>query len=773
MILHLLIFMPLRSVFSAFVCFVFFVVTGLSLFADPLTKQLEIDFGRDVASRNLKGLATRSDGRVLPGPVFTDLDGPKIGEILWTLKPLGAERVMIKTAQGVTDRIGSYRFLVGTGPNGKVQEVTFNPKDNSYAVREVAAVPETQAMAVQPLADGSLLIGTSPTAAIYLAKDGKNVARLPLPADSVFDFLLLPDGTVLAATGNPGKIYRLDLKKLSQAGFIEGKISDDKAIADKGVTLFGEIRDRNVRRLARLADGRVIAGSSPKGNVYGFAAGGGAPVILQENRDSEVVDLLPMEDGSFYAAIVATTETNRISRATEAKDSKEPKEENKEPKPAFLGRSSVVRFPADGFPESVVAKGSIALYRLARYNDWLLLTAGEQGDAFGYDPVARRSLTFAGSASAQLNDIAALGDGRFLLLRNNAPGLALMSFAPAKTRELETKRLDLGQPSELGGFRFSRLRGVDQAAIKLEVRTNYGSDELEGWSSWTEMKPRDGGFYADGLRGRYAKFRLQVTGNPADFQIDKATIYDLPQNRRPVLVDFRIFSPSLGLIPAAEPPPNATATLGQLLFPSVRDAKDDIAEKRKGSFMSSQIVPQTGAQIIYWTVTDPDGDTLAYTFSIRPDNSDTWTDLAVATSDNYVQFDTGVFPEGLYLTRLTVAEQSPRPVKQRLNYTFETDNLLIDRTPPVIIASNVQRSDGKLLISIEGRDALSLLEGAEFSLNNGAHEIITHPADGILDGKQERFVAEITEARAAGATSAEILLYDAAGNSSSVRLPLK
>ena len=522
-----------------------------SLSGDPLTKQFDLDFGRDVASRNLKGLATRSDGRILPGPVFTDLDGPKFGDILWVMKPAGPNR-----------------FVVGTGPDGKVQEITFNPKDNSYTTREVADVPEPQALAIQPLADGTLLVGTSPTAAVYLVKNGKNLARVPLPADSVFDFLPLPDGSVLAATGNPGKIYRLDLKKLAQAGLIEGKISDDKAIADKGVTVFGEIRDRNVRKLARLADSRIIAGSSPKGNVYAFTATGGAPIILQENRDGEVVDLLPMEDGSFYAGIVLTAgDAIRVGKIPDPKeDIKE-----REAKPGFAGRTTVVRFPVDGFPENVVSKTGISLYRLARYNDWLLLTAGEQGDAFGYDPVARRSLTFAGSASAQLNDIAPLGDGRFLLLRNNAPGLALMSFAAAKTHELETKRLDLGVAAELGGFRFSRLRGIELSALKLEVRTNFGSDEIEGWSPWTELKPRDGAFVADGLRGRYVRFRLQISGGASDFQIDKATLYDLPQNRRPTLLDFRIFSPNIGLIPAVEQPPSVTATLGQLLAPGPRD----------------------------------------------------------------------------------------------------------------------------------------------------------------------------------------------------------
>ena len=742
---------PSSSASSLFVCFVCLLVT---LAADPLTKQLEVDFGRDVASRNLKGLATRSDGRILPGPVFTDLDGPKLGEILWVLKASGPNR-----------------FVVGTGPEGKVQEVTFNPKDNTYTAREVADVAETSAIAVQPLADGMLLIGTSPTAAVYLVKDGKPLARVPLPADSVFDFLPLPDGSMLAATGNPGKIYRLDLAKLVKAGLIEGKISDDKAIADKGVTVFGEIRDRNVRKLARLADGRVIAGSSPKGNVYSFGPAGGPPLILQENRDSEVVDLLPMDDGSFYAGLVYTAgETVRIGKPA---DPKAAETKDKEEKPGFIGRSSVVRFPADGFPESVVSKVNIALYRLARHHDWLLLTAGEQGDAFGYDPAARRSLTFAGSSSAQLNDLAPLGEDRYLLLRNNAPGLAVMSFVAAPTRELETKRLDLGQPADVGGIRFARLRGVDLAALKLEVRANFGSDEVEGWTPWTEAKLRDGAFYANGLRGRYAKLRVRITGGAADFQVDKATIFNLPQNHRPMLSDFRIFPPNLGLLPAGEPAPSATTTLGQLLFPPSRDTKEDSSDRRKGAFMGSQVIPQTGAQLVYWTVTDSDGDNLAYTFSIRPDSGDAWTDIAVNTTENYAQFETGNLPEGLYVTRLTVTEEAPRPEQQRLSYDFETDLLLVDHTPPVIGNPSAQRKAGKLVIALDGADALSLLEGAEFVLNNGEHETVTHPVDGILDGKQERFVVEIPLARTVGATSVEILLYDLAGNSSSVRLPLK
>lgn len=732
-----------------------------ALRADPLTKQYEIDFGKDVASRNLKGLATRSDGRVLSGPVFTDLDGAKLGDILWTLHALRS------------DQPGQFHYLVGTGPEGRVQEVAFNAQDSSYTVREVAKVTEAQATAVLPLGDHRILIGTSPSAALYVAGEGKLLARVPLPADSIFDFLALPDGTVLAGTGNPGRIYRIDPAKLAKAGLTEGKASDEKLLAGKGVTLFGEIRDRNVRRLIRLEDGRIVAGSAPKGNVYAFAAPtidapaqAAAPMILQENRDAEVVELLPTDDGGFYAALV--TQPGDSNRLAKPKPAPEEKEEKDFRPVAFAGRSTIVRFPADGFPETIVAKSGLAFYRLARHGDWLITAAGENGDTLGYDPVARRSLLFAGSGSAQLNDLAPLDAGRFLVLRNNAPGLAVLSFAPAATRELETKRLDLGTAGTLGLLRFARMHGVEPAALKLEARVNFGSDEIEGWSPWTALPPVDGGYSAAGLRGRYFKLRLTVPADAApDFQLDKATVFFLPQNHRPQLADFRIFPPNLALVPQPEMPPAVNTTLAQIL-----NAKDDAGDKRHAAFLSSALVPQPHAQLIYWHVTDVDGDTLSYTLSLRPDKSDTWTDLAVDTADSYAQFDTSALPEGGYFTRLTVKEQSPRPEKDRLSYAFETDFLTLDHTPPVIHDASARKHADRLVLTVAGRDALSQLSGAEFILNNGTREQTEHPADGVLDGKSETFVVEIPAAKTAGATSVEIILYDESGNSTSRRLPL-
>ena len=97
----------------------------------------------------------------------------------------------------------------------------------------------------------------------------------------------------------------------------------------------------------------------------------------------------------------------------------------------------------------------------------------------------------------------------------------------------------------------------------------------------------------------------------------------------------------------------------------------------------------------------------------------------------------------------------------------------MDRTAPEIAAAAVERVADGWRVTVSGLDRTSLLEGAEFVLNNGVRAAVEQPADGIRDSRRETFVAEFPAARAAGATSVEILLYDRTGNSASRRLPLR
>lgn len=743
-------------------------LTGLALLvgsalADPLSRRTEIDFFRDVPSRNLKGFAARSDGRLVAGPVLTELNGAAPADLLWCIEATNDDN----------------KWLVGTGPDGKIVEITIDPAKATFSARELAKLDDPHVFALARLPDGAVLAGTSPKGALSLVRDGKIVARVALPVDSIFDLLVLPSdsaanakapGAVLVATGNPGRVYRVDVAAFASGGVVADKINDTKTLASHGLTLFGEIRDRNIRRLARMPDGQIAAGSSPRGNVYLFSRDGGAPQLLQENRDGEVTDLLPSPDGGLFATITFSGGTGE-NRITPAKGSRDSGESNA-PAPfsveRFSGRSALVWFPQDGFPETLTGRGNAAFYRVARRGDVLLITGGEQGEILGFDLPQRLALTYAGSVSSQLNDLAPMRGtpGRFLVLRNNAPGFALLDFSAKAAREAETRRIDLGAPSEIGAMRFNRLRGVPESQVGVDLKTSNGSDEVEGWSPWHALTVNNGGWSKPGLRGRYVKLRVKLPeASAADSELDKGGLYALPQNRRPQLQDFHLLTSNFSLIPAPEVPQPPIASVGQLL----QSGKDD-DNKRKNAFLSSQIVPTPGAQVVLWTVTDPDGDNVVCTFSLRRDGDDNWTDVAVNTRETYAQFDISHLADGIYFTRLIATETDPRPLADRLSAAFETDDLIVDHTPPDILDATAQRERDKLVVTVRGRDALSLLEGFEAVFNNGTREQTEQPLDGIRDGREETFRLEIPLDRVATATAVEVSLYDAAGNANTKRL---
>ena len=87
--------------FARRLCLLAAFVAAVSLNADPLSKHLDVDFFRDVSSRDLHGLATRSDGRIVAGPALTELTGDSPASLLWCLEP-GA----------------SGHWFIGTGPEG-------------------------------------------------------------------------------------------------------------------------------------------------------------------------------------------------------------------------------------------------------------------------------------------------------------------------------------------------------------------------------------------------------------------------------------------------------------------------------------------------------------------------------------------------------------------------------------------------------------------------------------------------------------------------------
>jgi len=776
-----------------FLCLLGLVALQGGLSADPLSHPQGIDFFRDVPSRNLSGLVARSDGMLVAGPRLRSLEGELPAELLWCIRPL-------PTAGA---------WVAGAGPDGRLLSLSVNEAAGTYSAKELLRLPDSQVYSLAVLPNGDLLAGTSPHGLLALVRDGKVLAQVTLPADSVLDVLLVSPERALVATGNPGRIYQVDLARFAASGIGPEKAAPAE-LEGRGLSLFGEVRDRNLRRLALLPGQGIVAGSSPKGNLYLFPEKGGAPRLLMENRDSEVTDLLVQSDGTLYAALVGSgmVGEQRIQRGQPLQPQLPPALMNQnapgggggqgnqpqnQPAPGqqpdlpqtaaqekFAGRSVLVCIAPGGFPEILASRMGLSVYRLARHGDWILMAGGEQGDLFGYDLATRQSLSFPGSPSAQLNDLVPIpgAPDRLLVLRNNLPGLSLLDFADSSERHAETRRMELPAPSRLGALRIPRVDGIDPKDLHLELRVSSGSEDAEGWSSWQSLEGRelegDANFgWSSGvpLAGRFLRLRLSLpAGLTPGACIDKPELHLAAQNRRPVLNEFRMLNSGFEIVPAPEPPAQLVASLGQVL--NQASGQENQPERRKAAFLASQVAPSPGTQEFFWNVSDPDGDNLVVTFSIRRRSETTWTDVLVNSRESHARIDTGRLAEGLYLTRLSVSEDAPRAVVERLSSVFPTDDFLVDHTPPVISAASATIEGSHLVVTVEGEDALSLLDGVVLAFNNGQEIISEQPADGLRDQRHERFRVEVSREQVASATAVEVQLYDAAGNRSSRHLSL-
>jgi hypothetical protein len=351
----------------------------------------------------------------------------------------------------------------------------------------------------------------------------------------------------------------------------------------------------------------------------------------------------------------------------------------------------------------------------------------------------------------------------------------VLDFAPTAERTAETSRLEFGQPSRLGMLQFSHLRDIGAESVSVDYRFGNSTDEGEGWTDWRAATREGDGFRLGDAAAKFARIRVKVPGEiAATAEIGRATLYHMPQNRSPVVQDFRVFPPGLGLIPMPDPPPPASLPLGQFLFPNQPQPQSESAPQppQKNTFLASQVVSQPGNQLVYWNVNDPDGDNLIASLALRPVASGDWTEIAAGIYNNHLGFSTTELAEGPYILKLTVAETAPRPAADRLSNVHESDDLTIDRTGPEVQSIEVSTTSAAITIHIAASDRWSLLRGARAVLNNGTEAETILPLDGILDGRTESFEIEIPRAAATGATNAEVMVVDQAGNRTAQRVAI-
>ncbi|MBL0156042.1 MAG: hypothetical protein IPP47_02850 [Bryobacterales bacterium] len=664
----------------------------------------------------LKGLALSSEGRVSLAPTWRERFDAAVPH-LWC---------------AASDSKGT---VYTGGSEGKVFAVDAQGKGRALATLEGGAV---YAMAVT--ANDELFAAVSPAAKIYrVDAAGKATLFASLKARYVWALIANADGTFYAATGDPGQIHKI--------------------AADGQASVFFDAEETHVRALAADGKGNLIAGTEPGGVVLRVSPAG-AGFVLYQTAKREVTALLATRQGIVYAAasgnrgaaapvIPAGVGTVPVTTpaATGAAAVARPVTP---PPPTFTvappaGGSEIYQIDADGAPRRVWANTTLMVYALGLDRNGMLLAAtGNQGRLYRVDSEFS-STRLIDAEPQQITALAAGRNGALIAVTANPAKVFEVGPGLEKTGTLESELLDAGTFTYWGRLRHEAA--LNGGAVKLEARSGNLDRAQKNWSEWSLV---------DAAKGS------RITAPPARFLGWRATFTVAPDGKSPVLKLVEAAYQAKNTAPALEriemTPANQKFPVSSSSLTSTSTATTLPAMGQpKRAAATTPTSTETGAASVNfdqgwmgarWRASDANGDTLEYKVEIRGAEEREWKLLKDKLKDSRFSFDGTGFADGRYLLRVTANDETDNYPGQGLQAQIETEEFVIDNTPPDVAVLAARVDGGKLMISFKAADALTALQYAEFSVNGGEW-ISARPTTGITDSLAHEYAVET--AKPAGA----------------------
>jgi hypothetical protein len=142
-----------------------------------------------------------------------------------------------------------------------------------------------------------------------------------------------------------------------------------------------------------------------------------------------------------------------------------------------------------------------------------------------------------------------------------------------------------------------------------------------------------------------------------------------------------------------------------------------------------------------WAADDPDGDRLVYGIWFRGEDESQWKLLRSNVMESTLMLEGEVLADGKYFFRVVASDKQANAPGSARESELISPPVLFDNTPPVVQAT-ATRQGSRVVLNVEAADATSMLRAAEYSLDATAWVPLA-AADGVADGKQERFTATL------------------------------
>jgi hypothetical protein len=287
-------------------------------------------------------------------------------------------------------------------------------------------------------------------------------------------------------------------------------------------------------------------------------------------------------------------------------------------------------------------------------------------------------------------------------------------------------------------------RGSVPSGSRIEVSTRSGNTETpdDTWSPWSAAYTTPEGSPITSPPARYLQWRAVLTGAGEGPTLTSVSAAYLQRNLRPVVRSLTVHPPGIVFqkpYPTGDPD---LAGFDNQTTPDRRLATE--AGSPQGSSPSlGRRTYQKGLQTLAWRADDENGDDLVYEVQYRMEGNAAWKVLASDLTETIYVWDTTTLPNGTYFVKIVASDEHANAPELALRGEMVSAAFDVDNTPPVIRMGGVTTQGQATVITFDVQDDASRIQQVEYS-EDGRTWRGVYPADGIADGRSERYELRLT-----------------------------
>ena len=666
-----------------------------------------------------------------------------------------------------------YVARLAEGPDGSVYAVTggtgriYRAKGGKVSL--FATLQDHYLFSVVVDKNGDLYVGSGGTKGriwrVVPQEKGDPKAEVLFEADDVkyvWDLAWLADGSLAAATGDQGRLYRIQPNRKAEilidteadhvlclAAGPDGVLyagTDGEALvyrwADKKAFILYDAAEKEITALATDAEGNLYVGTSsgvaartagvtikaapPKPPSGAKPAAGAAAPATREGDVSG--SSKPSPTGAALAKAIKIANTIKAARPTGAAG-------------AATGRAgagaAVYRIRPEGIVSLLFKARDAMVLALAVADGRLLVGTGAkarvQEVSLADDGEDRATLATIDPKQAMALLVTKEGQ---TILGSAGPGrLYTLSKGYKKEGTYTSQVYDAGGSARWGALQW-RCATPGGTQTRIATRSGNVLDPDKGlWSDWSKDQAKSPG---------------RITSPPARFIQFRATMKTNDADTTPVLEQFEA-----AYLRANEPPKILSITEVVSRDPQTRaQAVERFRQVMKSRSQGSQKTgptpppppPPEGSQpirVLRWKARDPNGDTLRYRLYFRGQGEPKWVRLGRNLARSEYAWDTATVADGWYEIKVVASDRHDRSAETARETSRTSDPILVDNTAPIIekVQVKVRKGDGgaEADITFTARDATSRVTEAAYTVDSATEWHTLAPTDGLFDGPAEQF----------------------------------